>query len=74
MTADPAGAGVRAGERPAPAADEAAARRRHPSARPWRPDHDRLAARLTAHLEALGWSPTAAHAAATEARAAIRPG
>lgn len=51
---------------------EAAARRRHPSSRPWRTDHDGFAARLAAHLEAQGWSASAARASAESARAAAR--
>ncbi len=53
----------------AAARDEGAARRRHPSAHPWRTDHAALATRLAAHLEAEGWDGAAARAAAEQARA-----
>lgn len=66
MTTDPAGRDPRAGE--------AAARRRHPSTHPWRTDHDGLAVRLAAYLEATGWAPAAARAEADEAKAAVRRG
>ncbi len=49
--------------------DEGAARRRHPSAHPWRTDHAALAQRLAAHFEAEGWDGAAARAAAEQARA-----
>lgn len=73
MTAAPAGvAGHDMGADPGAPRGEAAARRRHPSARRWRADHDGLRVRLARHLEAEGWTVTAAGREAAEAQVAAR--
>lgn len=73
MTTEPSGDDLGADDLGA-GADEDAARRRHPSTHPWRTDHDGLASRLAAHLQATGWAAAAACAEAEEARATARRG
>lgn len=58
---------------PASPADERAARRRHPTARPWRTDPERLRRALADLLVARGHAPGAAEVLSAAALEAARP-